>query len=150
MKNATIALLAVAAVLTIGCARLLDSRNVPPEEGSPLEFAVQVSPDVLEFGDTLDIRLAVTNPTSKVWAQQYTGSRLYWYNIHDGRGELIHSHPGMSKRDLRSMEFRPHQTVEHHLSWTWRDTTISRGYYFLEVGLGMRGGLVDDIVFELR
>ena len=129
------------AVLLMGCAAV-DSPTLNDHQQSSwaagLVLDVVVEPLLLERGETLYIRLTVTNKSdAPVW-RGFSSGCIYGFAIWHS-GELISPPPPICTLNAPTVTYAPGEVITGEFQWTWDDPDIKPGVYHVVAGFGPRG-----------
>ena len=137
--------IAVLAVTWLGCG--LD--KTAPQGSSSIEtnaamidgllVQVAVHPRVLERGETLQIRLMVTNPGNTVTRKAFSSGCIYGYSVTDDGGVRLAPAPPVCTANAPVVTYAPREVVTREFEWVYEDPSIPAGRYEVSAGFGLWG-----------
>lgn len=135
----------VLAILWLGCG----SETFTPQDASPVETTaatvdgllveVAVHPLVLKRGETLQIRLSVTNTASTPVRKAFSSGCIYGYTVRDNQGIRVAPAPRICTANAPVVAYAPGETVTQEYEWVNQDPSIRPGRYEVSAGFGRWG-----------
>lgn len=130
----------VMALLLVGCytkSKLTDDQHGSPSRG--LTLAVTADPLTLERGGTLHIRLTVTNESKAPLTKGFGSGCIYGFTVRDSDGNRVAPPPRFCTMNAPTVTYGPGEVVIAEFQWTWDDSNIAPGDYYVEAGFGEAG-----------
>jgi hypothetical protein len=130
----------VLAALLVGCYTtpiVTDKQQGSTSRG--LVLAVTVEPLVLERGGTLHVRLTVTNESDVAVVKGFASGCIYGFAVRDRNGDRVGPPPRFCTMDAPTVTYGPGEVAISEFQWTWDDSNIAPGDYYVEAGFGESG-----------
>ncbi len=143
----------VLAVLLTGCATVDDGTlndNQQELSVSALVLDVEARPSVLGRGDTLYIRLTVTNESDAPAVKHFASGCILGFSLWNLQGELVAPPPPICTLNAPTVKYAPGEVVIAEWQWVWDDPNIEPGTYLLVAGFGPRGEHESAPSIEIR
>jgi hypothetical protein len=117
-----------------------------------LKLDLEVEPLILEYGETLFIKLTITNNTSEIITGHFTSGCIYGFSILTPEGIRVAPELRVCTMNAPTVKFEPGEVVVRQLEWRSSGSSISRGKYLVRAGFG-ESGMIESphpIEIELR
>lgn len=138
----------IIAVLLAGCITPDDEM----ERSSAPRFHLEVTAEsmVLRRGETLHIRLTVTNESDAPAVKHFANGCIYGFSLWTRQGELVAPPPPVCTLNAPTVRYAPGEVVIREFQWVWDDPNIEPGTYLLVAGFGPRGEHEPSPSVEIR
>ena len=134
-------------LLVVGCTGTDSQRNdashdvgvldSPPTQGLVVEATTGTT--VLARGETLHIKLTVTNEGDVDVVKHFASGCIYGFSLVNEQGETVAPPPPVCTMNAPTVRYAPGEEVTREFQWVWDDPDIEPGTYRLVAGLGPRG-----------
>jgi hypothetical protein len=111
--------------------------QLPSNSGFLIE--VTAEPSLLKRGETLHIRVSVTNESDGPIVKCFASGCIYGFALWNQRGELVAPPPPICTLNAPTVRYLPDEVVTREFRWVWDDPSIRPGTYLLIAGFGRRG-----------
>jgi hypothetical protein len=128
----------IVALLLVGCVTVKE--DAPHSSlANELTLDVEAKPLTIGWGDSLHIRLTVSNTSNTTVVKHFGSGCIYGFSLWDSEGEHVAPPPRICTMNAPTVKYAPGESVQIDFQWVWDDMDIKPGTYFLLAGLGPRG-----------
>ena len=125
--------------------------DAPQHTSAPgLTLDVEAEPLVIGRGETLHIRLTVTNQGETPVVRTFASGCIYGYSLWNPEGELVAPPPPICTLNAPVVTYAPGESDIREFEWLWDDTQIKPGTYYLKAGLGGRAEIESAPAVEIQ